>query len=259
VPLDVDATTVRGTWLRHIPHGFAPDSRPRVLADGRWHRARSGDALYLANDEPGMWAEWYRHLAEAGIPPQHALPRDLWRFELSRIRVANLGTAPRLSRVGLPLPRPGRRNWPPYKAIGEQLRADGWSGLVAPSAARPRSKVLCLFIPRKSTFPPEVEPRPPAEIIDARRWCRRVSGPEDHGLAGGERDGSRHHGVARTGSRASGVAGAGRARLLSSAPGRAWRAHGPTTAESAKRCAARAWHAPVARRAASPELAERGH
>jgi len=40
------------------------------------------DAIYLASDEATMWAEWYRHLAERGIPPLQQLPRDVWRYRV---------------------------------------------------------------------------------------------------------------------------------------------------------------------------------
>jgi hypothetical protein len=67
--LDVEARTVSGVWLRHMPRGLDPHGRPIVAPDGRWQRGRLTDALYLAGDEHGMWAEWYRYLAESGLPP----------------------------------------------------------------------------------------------------------------------------------------------------------------------------------------------
>jgi hypothetical protein len=43
------------------------------------------------------------------------------------------------------MPQPGRATWPPYQAVGEQLWAEGWVGLIATSAARPGGKSVCLF------------------------------------------------------------------------------------------------------------------
>jgi hypothetical protein len=91
-----------------------------------------------------MWAEWYRHLAEKGIPPNEQTPRRVWQWDAD-VRVANLSTAARLTRVGLAAPTPGRRTWSPYQNIGHQIWMEGWVGLLAPSAARPAGKVLCLF------------------------------------------------------------------------------------------------------------------
>jgi hypothetical protein len=102
------------------------------------------DALYLADSEATAWAEWFRYLAESGIPPQLRLPAYLWTWQV-RVEVANLQSLARLKRVGLPQPKPGRRTWPHFQAIGETLFTEGWSGLIAPSAARPKGRVLCLF------------------------------------------------------------------------------------------------------------------
>jgi RES domain-containing protein len=102
------------------------------------------DALYLAESEATVWAEWYRHLAEHGIPPDRALPRDLWRWRAD-VEVADLRTEEKLAEVGLPVPTPGRPTWPPFQATGEQAWREGWRGLVAPSAARPAGLTLCLF------------------------------------------------------------------------------------------------------------------
>ncbi|MBA2360532.1 MAG: RES family NAD+ phosphorylase [Actinobacteria bacterium] len=142
--LDVDPRTVRGRWVRHGPgRGPAwPDRDPPP--DSRWQRGEVVDALYLADSEPTAWAEWYRHLAELGVPPDEQMPRRLWQWEVE-VRVADLSTLPRLTRVGLAIPHPGRAGWPAYQAVGEQLWSEGWVGLIAPSAARRRGKTLCLF------------------------------------------------------------------------------------------------------------------
>lgn len=78
------------------------------------------------------------------MPPHRALPRDLWRFRLD-VEVADLSTTERLRRVGLAPPRPIRAEWPAFQAVGEQLHAEGWGGLLAPSAARPGQLIVCLF------------------------------------------------------------------------------------------------------------------
>ena len=121
------------------------------------------DALYLADGEDTLWAEWYRHLAERGVPPMHQLPRDVWRYRVARLEVADLTTADRLARVDLRPPLPGRKSWPPYQAVGEALSRDGWPGLLAPSAARPDGMVLCLFVEDPATLP--AEPVPPPRLV----------------------------------------------------------------------------------------------
>jgi RES domain-containing protein len=123
------------------------------------------DALYLADEEDTLWAEWYRHLAERGVPPMHHLPRDVWRFRVPRLDVADLTTAEQLALVGLSPPTPGRASWPSCQDVGETLWRDGWRGLVAPSAARPGGVVLCLFAQDPATLP--AEPVPPPSVVTA--------------------------------------------------------------------------------------------
>lgn len=152
---DVDSITVEGPWLRHVPAGADPAVRPRPPSDNRWQRGRVVDALYLADSTLCAWAEWYRHLAGAAIPPNFALPRDLWRYDMQPLEVANLSDPARLARVGLTQPRPGRGGWPAFQAVGEQLHGEGWRGLLVPSAARPDSQVLVVFLVQ-ATIPPEL-------------------------------------------------------------------------------------------------------
>jgi RES domain-containing protein len=134
-----------GRWLRHGPEGSRAWPPVRVPPpDGRWNRGDVVGAIYLADSEETVWAEWYRHLAEKGLEPNQQMPRRLWQWDVD-LRVANLSSASRLERVNLKPPTPGRRTWPPYQDVGHELWLEGWNGLLAPSAARPRGRVLCLF------------------------------------------------------------------------------------------------------------------
>jgi hypothetical protein len=171
VALDVDLVRIRGVWYRQIPHRARLNYRPDPAPDGRWQHGAVVEGFYLADSEATAWAEWYRLLGEYGIPPIRQMPRNLWRLEVTA-RVANLRTRARLSRVGLQPPPPSRSSWPPYQEVGDVLFAEGWSGLVAPSAARPAGRVLCLFRAAavvegvKAVPPPKVylyPPAPPAE------------------------------------------------------------------------------------------------
>ena len=164
--LDVDAVAIRQRrWWRHTVHGADPLARRLPPPDNRWQRGATVDALYLASDEATVWAEWYRHLAEGGIPPNQQMPRDLWTWAVDPgLEVADLTSAEQLKRVALPVPRPGRRTWPPYQEVGETLWREGWPGVLASSAARPRDgRVLCLFRDIKSLR--HVRPLPPPRVV----------------------------------------------------------------------------------------------
>ena len=166
--LDIDAVRLDGVYFRHVPRGAAPLIGPEPPRDGRWQRGEIVGAVYLADSVATAWAEWYRVLAELALPPARALPRDLWRIEVSLERVADLSDEDRLRRVGLARPRPGRSDWPAYQQVGEALHAEEWPALVAPSAARPEGTVICVFrttgeIPGLAPLPPpSVQAEPPA-------------------------------------------------------------------------------------------------
>jgi hypothetical protein len=171
VALAVDAIAIRQRrWWRHTAHGADPIARRLPPPDSRWQRGTIVEALYLANDVVTVWAEWYRYLAESGIPPNQHMPRDLWTWAIEPgVEVADLSSAERLKRVDLPIPHPGRKTWPPFQEVGETLWREGWPGLLAPSAARPRGGlVLCLFrgaervVPARPVPPPRVVRQPPA-------------------------------------------------------------------------------------------------
>jgi RES domain-containing protein len=162
--LDVDATRVTGRWVKHAYAGAEPFPQRDPPPDNRWQRGEIVDAVYLADVGDTAWAEWYRHLAERGVPPNEQMPRDLWVWQVAA-EVADLSDANRLARVDLKPPRPGRRGWAPYRQVGEMLADEGWPGLVAPSAARPAHLVLCLFRAAGETLA-GARPVPPPTLIE---------------------------------------------------------------------------------------------
>ena len=148
--LRVNAVYVSGEWVRHAPHRSDLLGRSSEPTDGRWQRGEVIRGLYLA-DEPTAITEWYRWLAERGLPPAHAIPHDhhVWQLDLE---LADLRSVRRLTALGLDLPAPGRRTWPPYQQVGETLWREGWPGLITRSAARPEAFVVCVFA---EAWPPD--------------------------------------------------------------------------------------------------------
>jgi RES domain-containing protein len=163
VALSVTAVAVRGRWIKHTYPGSPPLPERDPPPDNRWQHGNVIDALYLADTEETAWAEWYRHLAERMIPPLAQMPRELWTWQVD-VKVADLSTREKLAAVRLSPPPPGRGSWPGYQNIGEQLSKDGWTGLLAPSAARPDGNVLCLFRDQHSIV--GAKPLPPPRHID---------------------------------------------------------------------------------------------
>ncbi|MEN3281374.1 MAG: hypothetical protein V7607_2514 [Solirubrobacteraceae bacterium] len=137
---------------------------PPHPADNRWQRGAIVEALYFADSEETAWAEWYRYLAEASLPPQQGLPRDLWRWEISLPDVADLSDDNRLGCMKLPRLRPTRLQWPTFQPVGEQLHREGWHALVSSSAARPEGRTLCVF--RTAREVPGTTPIPPPKTVE---------------------------------------------------------------------------------------------
>jgi RES domain-containing protein len=164
VALDVDRIAISGEWIRHAPHHSDLLGRSAEPTDGRWQRGDVVRGLYIADEPDTAVAEWYRYLAERGLPPSAAVPHDhhIWRIDLA---VADLSTSERLAAVGLQPPRPTRRDWPLYQQVGEALWRDGWRGLLAPSAARSTAQAICIFC---DDWPPTgCTPLRAIEITDA--------------------------------------------------------------------------------------------
>lgn len=162
--LDIEAAHVAGEWVRHAPHRSELLSRAAEPTDGRWQHGAIVRALYLADSAATATAEWYRFLAERGLPPARAIPHDhhIWRIDLE---LADLSSPERLAAVGFPAPLPSRRTWPAFQDVGDALWRAGWPGILAPSAARPAARIGCVF--DTGTWPPPgCEPVRNVEIVD---------------------------------------------------------------------------------------------
>jgi RES domain-containing protein len=163
--VDVDTLAVHGEWIRHAPHRSSLLGRAAEPTDGRWQRGEIVRGLYLAGEPATAIAEWYRLLAERGLPPGRAIPHDHHVWEL-KLKLADLSTPERLALLNLETPRPGRRTWAPFQAVGEQLFREGLAGLLAPSAARPKALISCIF--DLGAWPPDgCRPTKAVEINEA--------------------------------------------------------------------------------------------
>ena len=139
---DVAWVPVDGTWARHAAPGIRPleahAGGSRWLAPGR-------RGLYLADGEATAWAELYRALAESQRGPLGAMPREIHQVAVRLDLVADLGTERSRRALGLPRIRPTDKQWPVFQVVGEHLAAEGAQGILYASAARTRSRCLCVF------------------------------------------------------------------------------------------------------------------
>ena len=138
---------VTGTWFRVARPASDPLALTPEPADGRWQRGAIVRALYLAESEATAWAEWYRHSAELGVPPQSRLPRAVYRFEVDVDTVADLTGEGVLAEHSIERLAPTRRQWPRTQPIGEAYWRAGRRGVLVPSAAHVEGRVLVVFRP----------------------------------------------------------------------------------------------------------------
>jgi RES domain-containing protein len=144
---------IAGTWWRIGRARSDPLAWTEEPADGRWQRGEIVRALYLADSPETAWAEWFRHSAELGVPPQNRLPRDLWSFELDLDGVADLTAKGVLAAHGVAgAMSPSRRQWMETQPIGEAYWQSGSRAVVAPSAAHEGGRVLAVFRTRKGAI-----------------------------------------------------------------------------------------------------------
>ena len=111
-----------------------------------------------------MWAEWYRHTAEAGVPPSRRLPRAIWRVEVDIEDVVDLTAEGALDAHGIERLEPTRRQWPQTQPIGEGYFREGARAILAPSAARRGGQVLAVF--RRGRGHRGLTAMPPAQRFD---------------------------------------------------------------------------------------------
>lgn len=161
--LDVDEDAIHRSFVRHIPGNADPLYQPPDPPDGRWQHGTVVEGWYFSDEPDTAWAEWYRALAATGLPPAHALPRDLWRWRLDLDRVALLDSDERLRRVGLPPPQPFTSQWPGCQAVGDRLHLDGYQAVLVASAARPQHRNLVVF--RHARTVTGCTPQPPPTPI----------------------------------------------------------------------------------------------
>jgi len=158
-------SSIGGVWWRHLPRDGNPLRHADPPADGRWQRGDTVGALYFAKEEETAWAEWYRGLAERGMPPEMGLPRDLWRYDIQLDEVADLSTGAALEEHGLQRPRPTQRQWPAFQKVGKTLWQAGARAILYESAAHPGNLALCVFVSEEGTS--GLRPIPPPQTIEA--------------------------------------------------------------------------------------------
>ncbi len=172
---------MRLTVFRHAAYD-TPWRASASPTSGRFHRADSDIVQYLSLHPLGPAAEMLRHHVGPGGDPDHVL-MNLWTAvvdvdEVTRVDFENCHT------FGLTPDELIGEDYAPTQKLSDDVRAEGTTALIVPSAALPGTHNLILFGIRLlhpflwEPIDPEEIPtghltdgaRPPAEVRDQVRW-----------------------------------------------------------------------------------------
>lgn len=137
---------------RHTDPRFQPlwySGDPGVVLSqesGRWHEEGRDVAQYLALSANGAWAERCRYASIRDDVRRLEETRMLWELQVQEHDVADLGSFDAYAACGLPpelAVSPHRHSQP----LADELRAEGYRGILSPAAAfdRPDAVNLTLF------------------------------------------------------------------------------------------------------------------
>ena len=143
---------------RHIPAGAHPLHVGYILkARGCWNRAGEYGCIYTSLTEGGAKAEYRKYLSTAGIRKIGLLkPRELVSLIVEISPVMDLTdrksspVSPKASFLVSDKPE----DLESCRALADTLRAQGYVGILAPSAAQPGERNLVIYIdgPSRNVF-----------------------------------------------------------------------------------------------------------
>lgn len=116
-------------------------------SSARWHRAGEGYAQYMSLEPLGAWAELVRYEGIRGNTRAEHYRRRLWWLFVREHDIADFSSFDAYHGCGLD-PRLAVGDHAPSQALGDELRAAGFRGVVSPSAALGGATNLTLFGPR---------------------------------------------------------------------------------------------------------------
>lgn len=157
---------------QQIAHRYSSYDTPFWVREntrpGRWHRPGDGPTQYLSLSTDGAWAELIRNEELRSEDEVAMVSVSMWAVLADEAVVADYSTFERAERAGFDPALLVNEDYDACQAEGARLRAKGYSGVIAPSAALPGALNLTLFGPRMmSTWgrPPLLASSVPATII----------------------------------------------------------------------------------------------
>jgi len=111
---------------------------------GLWHREGEGHAQYMSLSALGAWAEHARRNSIRDEMLARYTTRNLWVVFVCEHDIADLSTFDKHEACGLDA-KIAVGKYPPAHALADELRGDGFRGVLSPSAALPNVLNLTVF------------------------------------------------------------------------------------------------------------------
>jgi RES domain-containing protein len=135
---------------------------------GRWHMRGDGPTQYLSKSTDGAWAELIRNEELSTEDEVAMLSVQMWAVAVNQAMIVDYSTFERADAAGFDPDALVDEDHARCQQEGARLRALGYSGVRAPSAALPDAINLTLFGPRMASTwdrPPLLASSLPATVI----------------------------------------------------------------------------------------------
>jgi RES domain len=134
---------------RQMAHRYSSYDTPFWVREnsqpGRWHRSGDGPTQYLSLSTDGAWAELIRN-EELRAEDQVAMVSvSMWAVLIEEGVIANYSTFDEAERSGFDPEALVAEDYEQCQSEGARLRKEGFSGVLAPSAALPGALNVTLF------------------------------------------------------------------------------------------------------------------
>jgi len=134
---------------RQIAHRYSSYDTPFWVREnsqaGRWHRPGDGPTQYLSLSTDGAWAELIRNEELRAEDEVAMVSVSMWAVLIEERVIANYSTFELAERAGFNPTALVSETYEQCQSEGARLRKEGFSGVVAPSAALPGALNVTLF------------------------------------------------------------------------------------------------------------------
>jgi hypothetical protein len=140
-------TSVQGVFYRYanydVPFWVRANTQP-----GRWHVPGDGPTQYLAQTTDAAWADLIRSENLRTAQELSMVHTTLWQARIDQANVVDYRDFKRADEAGFPPDALVDDDLSRCQQEGRRIRAQGYLGILAPSAALPGHVTLTLFGPR---------------------------------------------------------------------------------------------------------------